>query len=217
MVPSTGQDSQKQGRPGLADRAGDDQHLLAAKARLRAALEEFVQARRLNPLDRKLAREVVRMRGQVFTIGWAPLGSALGATLDLDDLLELILGKLTELLDAERAATGVVRNPLAGLVRQFDQLGVVGSDELVEQARDRVRALRVELDRVVGARSQEQQPELLGRDDLVMFRDQTEQRRYEARRPLDRVEAVLEHPVHGQVPVIALRDRSEAIEGADED
>ncbi len=38
--------------------------------------------------------------------------------------------------------------------------------ELVEQARDRVRPVRVELDRLVRARTQEQEAQLLGRDHL---------------------------------------------------
>jgi len=48
-------------------------------------------------LERALAREVR------ISTALKEVGSALGATLDLDDLLELILGKLTELIEADRA------------------------------------------------------------------------------------------------------------------
>lgn len=48
-------------------------------------------------LERALAREVR------ISAALKEVGSALGATLDLDDLLELILGKLTELIEADRA------------------------------------------------------------------------------------------------------------------
>jgi signal transduction histidine kinase/putative methionine-R-sulfoxide reductase with GAF domain len=48
-------------------------------------------------LEQALAREVR------ISTALKEVGSALGATLDLDDLLELILGKLTELIEADRA------------------------------------------------------------------------------------------------------------------
>ena len=53
--------------------------------------------RTVQALEEALAREVR------ISTALKEVGNALGATLDLDDLLELILGKLTELLEADRA------------------------------------------------------------------------------------------------------------------
>jgi signal transduction histidine kinase/putative methionine-R-sulfoxide reductase with GAF domain len=47
------------------------------------------------------------------------VGSALGATLDLDDLLELILGKLTELLEAERSTLYLLDEATGDLVSRI--------------------------------------------------------------------------------------------------
>lgn len=55
------------------------------------------QRRSVAELEVALAREE-RIAGALREVG-----NALGTTLDLDDLLELILGKVTELLEADRA------------------------------------------------------------------------------------------------------------------
>jgi GAF domain-containing protein len=47
------------------------------------------------------------------------VGTALGTTLDLDDLLELILGKLTELLDAERSTLYLLDEARSDLVSRI--------------------------------------------------------------------------------------------------
>lgn len=62
------------------------------------------------------------------------VGKALGTTLDLDDLLELILGRVTELLDADRATLYLVDEVRGDLVSRV----VVG---------DAVRSIRMKLGR----------------------------------------------------------------------
>ncbi|MCA9627182.1 MAG: GAF domain-containing sensor histidine kinase [Myxococcales bacterium] len=92
--------------PRRAEAAGDDPRIAELKAAL--AREERIS---------KALREV---------------GSALGTTLDLDDLLELILDKLTDLLDADRATLYLLDEANKELVSRI----VVGS---------RVRSIRVKV------------------------------------------------------------------------
>lgn len=74
------------------------------------------------------------------------VGVALGTTLDLDDLLELILGRLTELLDADRATLYLVDDAKGDLVSRV----MVGS---------KVRSIRVRLGHgIAGAVAQEGRP-----------------------------------------------------------
>jgi signal transduction histidine kinase len=82
--------------------------------------------RSLQELERALAREerVSRALREV--------GSALGTTLDLDDLLELILGKATELLEADRATLYLLDESTRELVSRI----VVGQQ---------VRSIRVKV------------------------------------------------------------------------
>jgi signal transduction histidine kinase/putative methionine-R-sulfoxide reductase with GAF domain len=77
-------------------------------------------------LERALARE------QRIARAMREVGSALGATLDLDDLLELILGKLTELLDADRATLYLLDDQNGELVSRI----VIG---------EQVRSIRVKV------------------------------------------------------------------------
>ena len=60
------------------------------------------------------------------------VGTALGTTLDLDDLLELILGKITELLEADRATLYLLDEAKGELVSRI----VVGGE---------VRSIRVKV------------------------------------------------------------------------
>ncbi|MEZ4373011.1 MAG: GAF domain-containing protein [Polyangiaceae bacterium] len=74
------------------------------------------------------------------------VGSALGTTLDLDDLLELILDKLTDLLDADRATLYLLDEANRELVSRI----VVGS---------RVRSIRVKVGHgIAGAVAQTGKP-----------------------------------------------------------
>lgn len=74
------------------------------------------------------------------------VGSALGTTLDLDDLLELILDKLTDLLDADRATLYLLDDANKELVSRI----VVGS---------RVRSIRVKVGHgIAGAVAQTGKP-----------------------------------------------------------
>lgn len=74
------------------------------------------------------------------------VGVALGTTLDLDDLLELILGRLTDLLDADRATLYLVDDARGDLVSRV----MVGS---------KVRSIRVRLGHgIAGAVAQEGRP-----------------------------------------------------------
>jgi tetratricopeptide (TPR) repeat protein len=90
---------------------------------LRAALEEFVQARRLNPLDRKLAIEAARI------------------ALDLEDYSEALRHAIDALLltqglgEAEEVATRRRVETLASLCR-------VTKDDLAELHRQRATALQ---------------------------------------------------------------------------
>ena len=77
-------------------------------------------------LEKALAREERVSRAM------RAVGSALGATLDLDDLLELILGKLTEVLEADRATLYLLDDQNGELVSRI----VVGQQ---------VRSIRVKL------------------------------------------------------------------------
>ena len=54
---------------------------------------------RVQRLETKLARSEKTVRAL------RDVGLALGSTLDLDQILELILGKISELLDADRSST----------------------------------------------------------------------------------------------------------------
>lgn len=77
-------------------------------------------------LERALAREVR------ISTALKEVGNALGATLDLDDLLELILGKLTDLVEADRATLYLLDEKRKELVSRL----VVG--EQVRSVRMRV-------------------------------------------------------------------------------
>lgn len=82
--------------------------------------------RRLAQLEAAYAREVRISRAL------QEVGSALGATLDLDDLLELILDKLTELVDADRSTLYLLDDTTSELVSRI----VVGGE---------VRSIRVKV------------------------------------------------------------------------
>ncbi len=106
--------------PRRAEAAGDDPRIAELKTAL--AREERIS---------KALREV---------------GSALGTTLDLDDLLELILDKLTDLLDADRATLYLLDEANRELVSRI----VVGS---------RVRSIRVKVGHgIAGAVAQTGKP-----------------------------------------------------------
>ncbi|MCA9642484.1 MAG: GAF domain-containing protein, partial [Myxococcales bacterium] len=106
--------------PRRAEVAGDEPRIAELKAAL--AREERIS---------KALREV---------------GSALGTTLDLDDLLELILDKLTDLLDADRATLYLLDEANRELVSRI----VVGS---------RVRSIRVKVGHgIAGAVAQTGKP-----------------------------------------------------------
>ena len=83
-------------------------------------------ARSVEELERALARE------ERVSQALREVGNALGTTLDLDDLLELILGKLTELVEADRATLYLLDESKKELVSRF----VVGQN---------VRSIRVKV------------------------------------------------------------------------
>ncbi len=97
-------------------------------------------AARIAELEAQLAREVRISRAL------REVGSALGATLDLDDLLELILDKLTELVGADRATLYLLDDSKGELVSRI----VVGGE---------VRSIRVRVGHgIAGAVAQTGQP-----------------------------------------------------------
>ena len=90
---------------------------------LRAALEEFVQARRLNPLDRKLAVEAARI------------------ALELEDYAEA----LRHATDALLLSQGLSEGEVAAARRRVETLAALcrmSKDELSEQHRQRASALQ---------------------------------------------------------------------------
>ena len=91
---------------------------------------------RLAELEAALARE------QRVAHALREVGSALGTTLDLDDLLELILGRLTELVEADRATLYLLDEATGDLVSRV----VVGQ---------KVRSIRIKVGRgIAGAVAQ---------------------------------------------------------------
>ncbi len=101
---------------------------------LRAALEEFVQARRLNPLDRKLAVEAARI------------------ALELEDYPEA----LRHAIDALLASQGLGEGETSAARRRVDTLAALcrlSNDELAELHRQRAAALQRASDQVALTRA----------------------------------------------------------------
>ncbi len=101
---------------------------------LRAALEEFVQARRLNPLDRKLAVEAARI------------------ALELEDYPEA----LRHAIDALLASQGLGEGEVSAARRRVDTLAALcrlSNDELAELHRQRAAALQRASDQVALTRA----------------------------------------------------------------
>jgi GAF domain-containing protein len=78
-----------------------------------AEAEPALQSRRVHALESALARE------ERISRALRDVGNALGTTLDLDQLLELILNKLTELVEAERATLYLVDEARGELVSRM--------------------------------------------------------------------------------------------------
>lgn len=92
----------------------------------RAVAQDVSPAQELQQLRAALTRE------ERISSALREVGVALGTTLDLDDLLELILGRLTELLDADRATLYLVDDAKGDLVSRV----MVGS---------KVKSIRVKI------------------------------------------------------------------------
>jgi hypothetical protein len=83
--------------PGSVPSTFDSSRVSIADVSLTVELDAEARARSVEELELALARE------RRFSRALREVGNALGATLDLDDLLELILHKLTDLVEADRA------------------------------------------------------------------------------------------------------------------